>query len=198
MNDIDIDLANRLGHRHLQESPYVKSGESRQAVTGKVRVTASPDAVRTKAGQHLIWMIGNLLARQFGIVKEIVICVPDSALLPGVAPFCRKSSLLDTVGHTIKSIAGNAILLNRQSNPTGTVNGKIIIGRTAPAGPASFSIGVSAHGWAAFFSDPSNLPDSWEYGYSPLGPYFAACLATAEVFKRLANLKNGYLGLQST
>jgi hypothetical protein len=67
---IDLELARRLGDRHL------RMGTGGDAATGEkklVRVSIAADAGRTKGGQLLAWMLCNLLARQFAIIHGLEI-----------------------------------------------------------------------------------------------------------------------------
>lgn len=66
----------RSGNRHLRPDPEgrlrgIRSGHKR------VIVRAHPEYATERSAQHLLQMTVNLVARQYGVVDEIVIDAPS-------------------------------------------------------------------------------------------------------------------------
>ena len=79
-----------------------------------VRVAASPSVAATPAGQHCLWMLTNLLARQFGIITALKIDVPHVPLVPGISPFRIRQTLREALVNTAKLVAGDALDIRLQ------------------------------------------------------------------------------------
>jgi molybdopterin/thiamine biosynthesis adenylyltransferase len=136
-------------------------------------------------------MLTNLLARQFGMVHELQIRVPEVGLCRGVALFGGGETLHQCLEATARAVnpklriyaaaqadpvdADFIVLVGPNANPHGGEKALSIwgVGWTAGAGSAVEEIGALA-------DDPN-----------PLGPYFAACLGAGEVFKSLWGLRSG-------
>ena len=83
------------GDRHLRREPTGRIAR-RPGALATIGVMADDTFAATVAGQHLLLMLVNLLARQFGVVGTIAVNVPNVALddwwdqsgidLPGFTP----------------------------------------------------------------------------------------------------------------
>jgi hypothetical protein len=80
--------AENLGDRHLRPI----DGLARPTGRRRVRITADDAVARSVAGQQTLWMLANLLARQFGVVAEIEIALPRVPLYQSVALFGGRAS----------------------------------------------------------------------------------------------------------
>lgn len=189
---IDGELARRLGNRHLHPEFQAKLGGIFGTSNRIVRLTARQDVAETIAGQHLIWMLANLLARQFAIVHELDLHLPTVPTQPEAVLFPSDSAMTilpDAISATARLIAGEALDVKLVNDAESPVDVEILIGRCAPNLSAQYSIGVYADGWNLFVGDPDLTPPFKPRSGLPLGPYFAACVAAGEVFKSLRKLK---------
>ena len=73
---MNLEEAKQLGNRHLTGSEKFEI-DIHNRPRRVVRILASPSVAATPAGQHCLWMLTNLLARQFGIITALKIDVPD-------------------------------------------------------------------------------------------------------------------------
>lgn len=198
MSQIDTRLAERLGSRHRLTGAETLAGRfaNSGARQTRVRVSASPAVAGTTAGQHLLWMLANLLARQFAVIQVIEIALPRLPLKPGVALFGAAATLHETVAETVRLIAGPAvgIVVLDTGAVGGEVDVEVVVGATANVWVperAPFQVNVFADGWNLYVGDPSGVPTIVPQQRNPFGAYFAACVAAGEVFKRLSGLKDG-------
>src|SRR5690242_15199076 len=113
----DLD---QLADRHFRPDPQGLLAPAAQATTGRVLVIVAPVQANSVAGQHLAWMLVNLLARQFRLVSAIVLDVdPDAMLQARVAPFGEASSLELTLINCIRLVAGEHIVAQRAADAAG-------------------------------------------------------------------------------
>jgi len=129
--------------------------------------------------QHVAWMLVNLLARLEGVVAEIVLEAPDSALVGNVCPLAADAdNLHEALEDGVAAIGGLPL-------KSGSVNKCEVVLTVGPG--ASPSRGWRVHGEG--FCGSLSKGEIVSTGDNPLpfGPYVAACLAAAEVF-RLARL----------
>jgi hypothetical protein len=64
---------------------------------------------RTIGDQHTLWMLVNLLARQFAVIHELQIAVAPVPLEPGVALFGESDDIAQTLVRTARLVAGAAM-----------------------------------------------------------------------------------------
>lgn len=173
-----------LGDRHLRPvAGLTRPGGGRR----RVRINAGEAVSRTVSGQHTLWMLANLLARQFGVVAEVEIAVPHAPLHPNVALFGRQGTIAGTLAEVVRSVAGDAV---RVVTDEAEADVEVVVGRAPARGPAAHRIGVLAAGWRVFAGSPDAVPEAEDDG-NPLGCYFAACVAAGEAFKRICGLQPG-------
>ena len=90
---MNLEEAMQLGNRHLMGNEKFEIHAQKPRL---VRITASSSVAATPAGQHCLWMLTNLLARQFCIITALKIDVPSIPSIPGTAlfrlgPTCRNA-----------------------------------------------------------------------------------------------------------
>ncbi|HXE51589.1 MAG TPA: ThiF family adenylyltransferase [Tepidisphaeraceae bacterium] len=182
MND---PTAHKLGDRHLRPI----DGLARPSGQRRVRITAGDAAARSVAGQHTLWMLANLLARQFGVIAEIELALPRVPLHARVALFGGRGSLPDSLAEVIRMVAGTAV---RVTDVPAQADVEVVVGR--PWGeqlPSTHRIAVAGSGWRVFAGGPDAVPEVNLDDANTLAPYFAACIIGGEVFKRLCGLQPG-------
>jgi molybdopterin/thiamine biosynthesis adenylyltransferase len=146
----------------------------------------NPAIVGEPAGQHLLALHVHLLARMKGVVQNIFLPLAvDPPLQPGVP----------LVGSTLG--AGLRELVASLSGAESTYRTELVLGCSEQAADVRVGIGVptgdvtvGADAWRAFLGEFVAL-SRWS-DCCPLGPYFAATLAAAEVFKRLLRINLGW------
>ena len=190
-SDIDRELALRLGNRHLgaELGSNLASVNSNEWHT--VRLTAGPAVADTVGGQHAIWMLANLLARQFAVIQEVELVLPIVPLQAGVALFGAAQDLPTAIAHTILRVAGPAMVVRVAGHLQRVVDIEVTVGAGAEPGTANQHFGILGSGWNLYAGDPQNMPVAVPVDRNPFGPYFAACVAAGEVFKHLAGLRPG-------
>ncbi len=192
---IDRDLARRLGGRHLLAELESKLGTVSDQANHSVRLVTSTVMADTLAGQHLIWMLANLLARQFAIVHKIEIQIPPNVAVRSQAVLfpiaAAKTNLADAIATTVTLIAADTIEVVIVDSADTQVDFEVFIGYDNSSSSAPYSLGVYADGWNLYVGDPSTTPAMTPVSAMPFGPYFAACIAAAEVFKFFRKLKAG-------
>jgi molybdopterin/thiamine biosynthesis adenylyltransferase len=185
---MNFEEAKRLGNRHLtgNEKFEIHSQNGKPRV---VRVTASRSVAATSAGQHCLWMLTNLLARQFGIITALRIDVPHVPSVPGVAHFGSGQTLQEMLFNTAKLVAGDALDIGCTNRQEERVDAEAGVGHYQPE--ASFAVAALADGWRVLVGKPGVIPTFVPTSNNPFGPYFGACLAAGEIFKHLASLRPG-------
>jgi hypothetical protein len=106
---MNFEKAKRFGDRHLTGNTNFEL-DAPCGRTRLVRITASPEVAATVAGQHCLWMLTNLLARQFGIITALAIDIPAVPVVPGVALFGAGRTLRETLVNTASLVASSALL----------------------------------------------------------------------------------------
>ena len=170
-------MRNELSNRHR--------GDLRGRLVGgrapaRVVVRVGRRAAATPAGQHLAWMLLNLLARQDDEIQEIELEVPE-----GVEPVGRLSPLVPVGSDLKESLARGIEEVNPgKLVPKGDAKTRVFV----LVGPgeleeADFSVAVSAVGWSGYVG---RVPaEAIGDDANPIGPYVAACLCAGEVFKHI-------------
>lgn len=189
MNDINYDLALNLGNRHLRSDLNNKLGAIDLGKRHVVRLNATAPVAATVGGQHTLWLLANLLARQFSVIQEIEICLPKVPLQTGIALFGAEENLPTTIARTVELVAGSTMRVRLTEDPSVEVNAEIIVGLPKRLAKAPFRVGVLGSGWNLFVGDSDCVPDIVPADRNPFGPYFAACIAAGEIFKWLRGLR---------
>lgn len=182
-----------LADRHLRPDAEGHLAAPEDARPGVVRVAADPYYASTAAGQHLLWMLVNLLVRQDGrLVQRLVLDIPDVLALPECLPYGNGETLAEALRNMAVSIEGHSVLIALgASNVSADIH--IIVGaahdKPAAHGKTFYAYG---DGWHAYLGTCIGSYSSAVQSDSPLGPYFAACLAVGEVFKDRRGFRAGY------
>ncbi|MDP9474310.1 MAG: ThiF family adenylyltransferase [Actinomycetota bacterium] len=170
-------MRSELSNRHRGDLGGRLSGGRALA---RVVVRVGQGAATTPAGQHLAWMLVNLLARQDDEIREIELDVPD-----GVEPVGRLSPLVPPGSDLKESLARGVeevnpgVLVPKRGSRTRV---SVLVG-PGELEDANFSVAVSAVGWSGYVGRlPAEIIGD---DPNPIGPYVAACLGAGEVFKHV-------------
>ncbi len=187
---LDID---NLADRHFRSDPYGVLAVPASARQARVLIGIDAAIAGTKSGQDTLWMLANLLCRQFRLVTGISLDIPSEvALLPRIAAFGEATTLNDTISNCIRLVAGAHVDVgDYTSGSDDAYEIEIFVGRPPGKGArAPVRLILFADGWRFFLGNclpPAALPQS---GLT-LGPYLGACFAAGEVFKSLRGMKQG-------
>lgn len=181
----------QLADRHLRPDPHGLLAPLDQAKTGRVVLKIAPALAASIAGQHLAWMLVNLLARQFRIVSSITLDVdPHTPLQARVAPFGEAPSLEQTLLNCIRLVAGEHVAALHAANAdSAQAEIEIIVGTSRQEPRAPIQITTHADGWRLFVGRQEAVPQDAPVSALPFGPYLAACFTAGEVFKHLRGLR---------
>ncbi|HEV2160669.1 MAG TPA: ThiF family adenylyltransferase [Stellaceae bacterium] len=189
MNE-DID---RLADRHFRPDPQGLLASSASARTGRVLLGIAPGIAKSKAGQDALWMLANLLGRQFKLVTTIGLDIPSEiALAPCVAAFGAAPQLSESISNCVRLVAGTHVEVERYNAAARrSYDFEIVVGPPTTAARTPIRLVLFADGWRVYLGTvwpqlPDQLPSS-----GALGPYLGACFASGEVFKQLRGLKDG-------
>lgn len=178
----------QLADRHLRADPQGALAEPEQVKSGVVLVQVNSAMAVALGAQHLVWMLVSLLSRQFKVVKEIVLDVPDAALHPTVAPFGAKASLAETLEECVRLVSGPHIKVRRLE--VGVVpDVSLIIGDGKTVAPRHWRL--YADGWRYFVGLDERAPATPPLSGLSIGPYLCASFAAGEVFKLMRGMKPG-------
>lgn len=178
----------QLADRHLRADPYGVLADAGEVKSGVVVVQVSLAMAGALGVQHLVWMLVSLLSRQFKVVKEIVLDVPEVALHAAVAPFGAKTTLVETLEECVRLVSGPHITVQRFG--AGSVpDVALVIGDGTPLAPWHWRL--YADGWRYFVGLDGEPPVTAPKGGLSIGPYLCATYAAGEVFKLLRGIKPG-------
>lgn len=171
------------GDRHLRPDPDGRIGGSPPTLA-TVLVKADAEYARSHAGQHLLQMLVNLLARQFGVVYEVLLDVPDAPLRAGVVlvPRIDAGSLPDAL-LALGALVGAGLTQTRLvdgSTPSVVV---CVGGNLNPDDIAVPGIAVWGSGWRMRARTDGTCESTEADSRNPLGPYLAACVGAGFAFK---------------
>lgn len=153
-------------------------------VPARVTIRLDADVARTACGQHLTWMLVNLLARQADEISALDLVVP-----PGI-PVARPLSPFVQVGPDVASAlrAGIGLINPRVLQPAANQQSHVSI-RVGPGtlDEADLALATTAVGWAAYVGqEPVDIVGQDD---NPIGAYLAACLAAGETFKHIRSMR---------
>jgi len=194
-----ISELDRLADRHFRPDPLNLLAPAAQATAGRVLLKIAPVLANTVAGQHLAWMLVNLLARQFRLVSAIMLDVDSHTPLHArVAAFGEAPALEDTLLNCVRLVAGEHVAAQRAADAESTeAEIEIVLGRSNHTPRAPIQIAAYADGWRLYVGRQEAVPPGAPDSTLPFGPYLAACFAAGEVFKHLRGLrvnKGDFLG----
>lgn len=155
----------------------------------RMTIAAEDEAASSRSGQHLLWMLTNLLARQVDEISQITFEInPDVTVLDRVSPL-----VADGVPLTTALKAGAAQinpLLGAPQNSAPELRIQIGAPASLPGEPLH-TLYVSATSWRGYIGT-QQTPWTGDMDGNPVGPYVAACLAAAEVFKFVRGVQPDY------
>jgi molybdopterin/thiamine biosynthesis adenylyltransferase len=183
--DTELD---QLANRHLRADPQGVLADVAGPKPGVVLVQIDASIAAAKGAQHLAWMLVSLLSRQFKVVTEILIDAPAVALLPGVAPFGEKETLIDTLKECVALISGPHVKVSR-SSPEARPDVALIVGDGISTAPNRWRL--YADGWRYFVGQDGFGSKTSPQSDMSIGPYLCASYAAGEVFKLLRGMKPG-------
>jgi molybdopterin/thiamine biosynthesis adenylyltransferase len=184
----------QLADRHFRPDPQGLLAPPHAARQGNVLIGIDPSTATIKPGQDTLWILANMLCRQFRLVTAIGLDIPAGInLLPGVAAFGTAPQLLDTIVNGIRLVAGPHVEAAKFDSAAGAkFDFEIMIGRPTMEARAPIRLVLFADGWRFYVGTgwPA-VRNERPQSSATLGPYMAACFAAAEVFKRLRGMKQG-------
>ena len=171
------------GDRHLRPDPDGRLGGS-PAELATILVKVDESCAASAAGQHLLQMLVNLLARNYGVVARILLDIPDTEVHPNVFLQPRLAGSLRSALLELGQMIGNDQVATQPASDGPQPTALILVGvDTDPAGSTIPAIAVTANGWKAIARTTEPLPRLEPSSTNPLGPHLAACVAASFAFK---------------
>lgn len=176
-------MLNEIANRHRGD---LGGRLTDQRVPARVVLAASSEVAETAAGQHLIWMLLNLLARETVEIRQFQLDIPRGIkLAASISPLVAGTDdFLAAVRIGVQRINPSVL-----SVPIAAASNSAVFIRVGP-GPmmaADFSIATTSNGWSGYVGIDS--PGILGMSHNPIGPYVAACLCAGEVFKFVRGLR---------
>jgi hypothetical protein len=171
------------GDRHLRPDPDGRIGGS-PASLATVLIKVQMKYASSSAGQHLLQLLVNLLARQFGVVREILLELDECDLHEDVILYPRIATGTLLAGlMALGEAVGGKLTTTRVAD--GTISTVVVFvgDNLDPTSLALPAIAVTGHGWRAKASTRGSLREIAPTSTNPLGPYLAACIAAGFVLK---------------
>lgn len=128
------------------------------------------------AVQHTAWMLINMLSRLKGVVSEIVLCCPDVPQAGRIVPLADRSArFAEAVQQGARAI--DTVPVSTQ--PADGARYRLVVG---PGPAVQEGLRVYGEAWWGGIAVEEAIQGSGDSAL-PFGPYMAACLGAAEVFK---------------
>lgn len=181
----------QLADRHFRPDPQGVFDDKDPVLNGHVLVTVAQEQATTSAGQHLAWMLTNLLARQLRVVTSITLNIPEAHLHDSIAPFGNAANLKDTLINCITLVSGEHIRPITDLNEDEQYDIQLVVGGAFDANLAKYTLHVYADGWRWYVGIGESCPSSTPSSTLSFGPHMAACYAAGEVFKRIRGMRPG-------
>lgn len=177
----------QLADRHFRSDPQGVLPDGTETRPGTVCVSVSADMANSLGGQHLVWMLINLLCRQFKVVREVVLDVPTAPLQAGVAPFGAMADLVETLEECVRLVSGPHVGVRRwqQDCQSDVV---LVIGTNVEFAQRHWRL--YADGWRYYVGVSGVVPDTAPQSSLSIGPYLCASYAAGEVFKLFRGMKS--------
>ena len=171
------------GDRHLRPDPDGRLRGS-PATLATVLVKSAPGYAHSVAGQQLLQMLVDLLARQFGVIGTVLLDVDDSAVHPGVflRPRIDEGSLVSALVR-LSDAVGDGLVTTRIAEDT-SATAVVCVGSCLD--PTTFGvpgIAIAGHGWRALARTTGPIAALPSGSANPLGPQLAACIGAGFAFK---------------
>lgn len=143
-----------------------------------VAIELPADAAALPACQHTVWMLVNLLARQDRIIERVTLrCPPRTAIAGRIVPLAPGERDLTRALLTGAAAIGGVPVVGTREEEDDDI--RLIVGPGEAIDGALRVHGERWWGGIAHGAIDGTHPDS----LLPYGPYAAACLAVAEIFK---------------
>lgn len=182
----DLD---QLADRHFRPDPQGVLAPKGEGQCGRVLVTVTQEAAATTAGQHLAWMLVNQLARQFDVVADITLRVPDLPLLGNTAAFGAKNSFRETLAECVRLVADKHVGVSVQFEDKDQFDAHIVVGGSSDRKRAGRTWCAYADGWRWHVGSGAHVPQVTPSSNLSFGPYMAACFVAGEVFKSFRRMR---------
>lgn len=131
----------------------------------------------TVSDQHTAWMLLNLLLRLEGVVDRVILASQPVGLARRISPHFAEGTQFGAAATDLAAHVGSVPLeLGHRDDGVG------MHFHVGPGPSVKDAWRVSGHGWQATLST-GEVPDPTGDTNLPFGPYAAACLASAEVFR---------------
>ncbi len=182
----DLD---QLADRHFRPDPQGVLAPKGEGQCGRVLITVAQEAAVTPAGQHLAWMLVNQLARQFGVVADITLRVPESPLFSNTAAFGAKESLCETLAACIKLVANRHVGVSLQFEDEDRFDAHVVVGGPSDHERASRTWCAYADGWRWHVGSGARAPRATPSSSLSFGPYMAASFVAGEIFKSFRGMR---------
>lgn len=186
-NTVDLRLARQLGDRHLRSTLHGKLAPSDKS--NRVALFATSAMAQTFGGQHLLWMLGNLLARQFNVIHELILVLPAVPAFSSCFGQEVQAALPEAIAEVVRSICEQAMVITQCTSIPDGVDIVVTAGYVPNPPQGTLVIGALGDGMRAFVGRPDKTPAHLPTSSCSVGPYFAACMAAGEVFKRLCGMQ---------
>ncbi|MBA2719040.1 MAG: ThiF family adenylyltransferase [Chloroflexi bacterium] len=169
------------GDRHLGPDPAGLL-PSAAAGDGHVTVVAEPAFAATFAGQALLRMLVDLLARQFSVLERVELDVPRLPAISRATGAVAGEDLETALLRVGSAAGGSEISVTRAGS---TAEHVIFVGPGSPSRAGALStISAVANSWLATISDDP-VAAQVDLDELPFGPHLAAAIASDRLFRGL-------------
>lgn len=180
----------RLADRHLRVDGQGVLAPADAIRPGRVLLSVDTGFASVPAGQHLVWLLSSLLARQFLVVSEVLLQVPDVPVRRYVRPFGRAETLPAALIECIGLVGGGHVRARLVSERVrDVVDVHLVLGDAQPHRGAKEILHLFGVGWRWYVGRiplATSPPAQTELS---IGPHLAACFGAGEVFKRLRGMR---------
>lgn len=180
----------KLSDRHFRPDPQGVLAARDAGRRGRVCIHVDAEMGGSVGGQHLAWMLVNLLCRQFGVVEEILLDVAPVNLHRGVAPFGAHQALAETLAECVRLVSGHHIGVNLWRSACRS-DVHLLVGSSFTEPMPGRTWRLYGDGWRYYVGVSGSHPRTAPSSSLSIGPYLAACHASAEVFKLFRGMKPG-------
>jgi molybdopterin/thiamine biosynthesis adenylyltransferase len=158
----------------------------------ELTVMVDPQSAGLASVQHTAWMLVNLLVRLEGIVQQIHVISPGVPLHGRIVPLAPRHLDLQTA--LIEGARAVDVVPADEKGPSG----RILVVGDGNAWEEAADLYVLGNGWCGGICTSPIASDYFgARSLLPFGPYTAACIAAAEVFKAVRMNPENYRAVRS-
>jgi molybdopterin/thiamine biosynthesis adenylyltransferase len=172
---VESKTLSNMAHRHRGD---LGGRLTDTRIPARVVVALGQEAAQTATGQHLLWMLVNLLARQSVEIHQLELRLPRAVrAVPYLSPLVPQNvELYEALNQGLDAIHPGLTEPKEQS----AAEVFIRVG-SGPLEPSDLTLATTAVGWSGYVGRQA----LYEIGNdgNPIGAYVAACLCAGEVFK---------------